>query len=169
MRTLGAAIFTASNFVVGMFLGILISLLTGCGCGAKSVPKQVLPSSPGPISVQLNDAWNQSFPSESVQTSDARYFNPPSAVNVVQGVAQCWDGSAFFNCTGPEKALRARITFGAEVCEYQANNTNDTQLLLVSCGALPIAPVQLPAGTVITLDNYDAPGQLLEVSFTLTN
>lgn len=169
MKALGVAVFTASNFVMGMLLGVIISLLTGCGGAAKSVPKTLLPSSSGPISVQLNDAWNQTFPSESAQTSDARYFTPPSAVFVVQGAAQCWNGSAFFNCTGSEKALRARITFGADVCEYQANDTNQTALSLVSCGALPIAPVQIPAGTVITLDNYDAPGQLLEVSFTLTN
>ena len=159
---------TVVHFFIGAVIGIGISLcFTGCGARTQSVPKT--PVTEGPVAAQLNDTWNESFPSEAVKLSDTRYFKPPSAVQVVQGSAQCWNGSAFYTCTGPEKTLRARIVIGAlGVCEYRAADTTMTTLALQDCGGIASDnETQLPQGTVIELQNYDAPGQLLEVQFFL--
>jgi hypothetical protein len=162
-------------FVVAHYLAMVaalaavVLLTSACGKTQDSVPKATpqLPSGPGTLAVQLNDAWNQAFPSESAQLSDARYFNPPAEVFVVQGAALCWDGVNFNPCNGSSKALHARIHVGAAQCEYIANDNSQLVLSLLGCSGLPIDGL-LPAGTTITLENYDAPGQLLEAHFNLT-
>ena len=142
------------------------------GCGAKKTQPVVVnipQNSPDPVLVQLDDAWKQVFPSESVRLGNAAKFQAPSAVYVVSGEAQCWDGSSFYPCNGADKILRARLHIGDELCEYQADNSADVVLSLRDCSQDYSQPTMLEKDTVIELENYDAPGQLLEVKFFLTN
>lgn len=115
--------------------------------------------SPTPIiAVQLNDAWNQEFPSEAVEILDARYFTPPSVVQVVNGT---------YAGNNPGQYLHARILVNNEQCEYQATSITATQLELQFCSGGIVANTLLPAGSFIELNNFDAPGLLLEVHFNL--
>lgn len=158
-----------SKTILYVFAFHLSSLfLYGCGA-APSVPKEVvLTANEPPRLIQLNDAWSQVFPSESVITAGAYKFTAPSAVYVVSGAAQCWNGTSFYPCNGSSKLLRARLKIGSEICEYQADNTADTVLSLRLCSVDYTVQSTLPQGTVIELENFDAPGQLLEIQFYLS-
>jgi hypothetical protein len=136
-------------------------LMYGCGSAGQSSPKQLAggPTSSPVIAVQLNDMWNQVFPSESVELTDARYFTPPSAITAVGG---SYGGS------NPGQYLHARIVIGSEQCEYQANGINETVFSLQFCSGGVGSNTYLPAGTQIELVNYDAPGILIEAHFNLT-
>lgn len=143
------------------FALIALAFLSSCGA-APSIAKQLPggPSSPSVISVSLNDAFTTVTPngSEKVETTDARYFNAPSAVNVVQGA---------YNGSNPGQYLHARITVGSAMCEYQANGINITVLSLQFCtGGIGVNTL-IPANTILELENYDAPGYLLEANFNL--
>lgn len=141
-------------------LAFAISCLFNFGCGSS--PQGPIPIG-GPdsapvISVQLNDKFNEVFPSEAIQLNDARFFTPPSIINVVQGA---YSGTNF------GQYLHARITVSGVACEYQGNSIYAVTLTLQSCYGGLGPNTYLPSGTVIELVNYDAPGLLLEVQFNL--
>lgn len=139
---------------------IILGSLILCACGTKGGIGQLIPTTPHvgyPIDVQLNDTWNQVFPSESVQISDTRRFYEPAVIQVV--------GGAFAGIPG--QRLHARIKLGnTRMCEYFAMIQTDAVLVLDACYNF-VDGAYLEAGTVIELENYDAPGLLLEVHFTL--
>lgn len=144
--------------MIRYMISISLLILSACGSGGgTSMPKTVGGSAPV-IQVQLNDLWNQVFSSESVRLSDLRYFSPPSVVHAVGGA---------YAGGNPSQYLHARLKIDAWVCEYQANNVSSNALVLQSCAGGIVNNTQLPAGTIIELENYDAPGILLEVHFEL--
>lgn len=118
------------------------------------------PDSPSAISVSLDDAWTAVTPngSERVELTDARYFTPPSSINIVQG---SYAGNS------PGQYLHARLFVGTEQCEYQANGINITVLSLQYCSGGIGSNTYLASGTEIELSNYDAPGFLVQADFTL--
>ena len=117
-------------------------------------------NTPAPvIAVQLNDLWQQAFPSEAVEITDIRYFTAPSVVRVVGG---SYAGSA------PGQYLHARLVVNNEQCEYQSYGINDYNLVLQFCTGGITTNAQLPENSYIELVNYDAPGYLLETHFNLT-
>lgn len=144
-------------YAIGLVIGVAISVLTGCGT-AESVAK--VGGNAPVIVVSLNDAFTLVAPngSEKVQLTDSRYFTPPNAVNVVQGA---YAGS------NPGQYLHARLLVGSEQCEYQNTGINDPVLTLMFCSGGLGTNSYLPAGTVIELVNYDAPGYLLQADFNL--
>lgn len=137
------------------------TLFYGCGSASQSQPKQLEggPASAPVISVQLNDMWNQVFPSQSAQLTDSRYFTAPSSINAVGGS---------YAGDHPGQYLHARILVGEEQCEYQANGINETVFTLQFCSGGIGTNTYLAADTVIELVNYDAPGILIEAHFNLT-
>lgn len=140
---------------------IALVFLSSCGGATNSILK--LPggsNSPNVIPVSLNDAFTTVAPngSEKVQTTDDRYFTPPSAINIVQGV---YTGNA------PGQYLHGRIKINAEHCDYQSNSINNPVLSLMYCTGGIGANTLLSNGAVIELENYDAPGYLLEANFNL--
>lgn len=145
-------------YVLGLFLGVAISVLSGCGSSTQSITK--VGGGAPVIVVSLNDAFTLVIPngSEKVQLTDSRYFTPPSTVTIVQGA---YAGS------NPGQYLHARILVGSEQCEYQNTGINDPILTLMFCSGGLGANSYLPAGTVIELVNYDAPGYLLQADFSL--
>lgn len=150
------------RLVFAFWLYTMIAYGTGCG-KAASTAKQLPggPDSPSVIAVSLDDAFTTVTPngSEKVELTDARYFTPPNAINIVQGVY------AGFN---PGQYLHARIIIGAEVCEYQANGINLTVMSLQYCSGGVGPNTYLASGTEIELQNYDAPGFLVEAVFYLS-
>lgn len=146
-------------YLLGALIGIAISAMTGCG-SAESIQKVGGPGSAPVIVVSLNDAFTLVSPngSEKVQLTDSRYFTPPTSVTVVQGA---YAGS------NPGQYLHARLYVGSEQCEYQNTGINDPVLTLMFCSGGVGANTYLPAGTVIELQNYDAPGYLLQADFNL--
>jgi hypothetical protein len=101
--------------------------------------------------------WNQVFPSEAVILSDNRRFDVPSSVQVV--------GGSFAGL--PTQQIRARIKLGGTCeCEYFNYDNQGTSLSLQACYNFTSGDM-LQAGTKIELENYDAPGLLLEAHFTL--
>lgn len=140
------------------------TLFYGCGSGQQTEPTRQLPggpTAPSVIAVSLNDAFTTVTPngSERVETTDPRYFTAPLAVNIVQG---SYSGS------NPGQWLHARIIVGSEQCEYQNTGINDPVLSLQFCSGGIGANTYLPANTVIELQNYDAPGYLLQADFYLS-
>lgn len=138
------------------------TLMYGCG-KAPSTAKQLPggPDAPSVIAVSLDDAFTTVAPngSEKVELTDSRYFTPPNAINIVQGA---YAGS------NPGQYLHARIYVGAEVCEYQANGINLTVMSLQYCSGGIGPNTYLASGTVIELQNYDAPGFLVQANFYLS-
>ena len=103
---------------------LLVLLFSGCGGAATSAIKTVGgENSPSTIAVQLNDMWNQVFPSESVQLADSRLFVAPNQIDVVGG---SYGGST------PTQYLRARINTPLGSCDYQSTGINDPTLVLQS-------------------------------------
>lgn len=143
-----------------VILGILATALSGCGPGSPINRLPGGPDSPAVISVSLDDAFTTITPngSEKVQLTDNRYFNPPLAVNVVQG---SYSGS------NPSQYLHVRLYVGSEQCEYQANGISLTVLSLQFCSGGLGPNSYLPGGTIIELLNYDAPGFLVQANFML--
>lgn len=135
--------------------------LYGCGSGQSLVKQEeVTKNASEVIPVQLNDMWNVIFPSQSFTLTKDYRFTPPSSVFVV--------GGSFAG--HPGQYLRARIKVGAAFCEYQNYNTTDATLNLQTCYGLDDYEsdvVTLASGTVIELQNYDAPGLLLETQFVI--
>lgn len=130
------------------------------GCGPKPTDKapDVIQDATEIVPVQLNDMFNQVFPSQSYTLAKQYRFAPPSAVLVVGGT---FSGR-------PGQYMHARIKVGAAFCEYQAYEVTDKILELMDCYDIPQNEVStLNAGTVIELQNYDAPGLLLEVQFLI--
>ncbi len=138
----------------------LIVILTACGGAADSVSKVGGAGSASVISVSLNDAFTTVAPngSEKVQLADARYFTPPASITALQGP---YAGS------NPGQYLHGKIVIGSEECVYQSTGITDTTLTKFACSAGLSSTVQLPAGTVIELVNYDASGYLLQADFSL--
>ena len=148
------------KYAVYTLLSALV--LSGCGPAAQSAAKLPGgPDAPSVIAVSLDDAFTTVTPngSEKVELTDARYFTPPSALNIVQG---SYAGS------NPGQYLHARLLVGAEQCEYQANGTSLTVLSLQFCSGGIGTNTYLPSGTVIELQNFDAPGFLVQANFNLT-
>lgn len=137
--------------------------LSSCGSSSPSAAKQLPggPDAPSVIAVSLDDAFTTVTPngSEKVELTDARYFTPPSSVNIVQG---SYTGS------NPGQYLHARLVIGSEQCEYEANGIAVTVLSLQFCSGGFGVNTYLPAGTVIELQNYDAPGFLVQANFYLS-
>ncbi len=145
-------------YFIGVLLGIVVSSLSGCGSGSQSIQK--VGGGAPVIVVSLNDAFTTVAPngSEKVQLTDVRYFNAPSSITIVQGTYQ---GSS------PGQYLHGRLLVGSEQCEYQNTGINDPVLTLMFCSGGIGANTYLPAGTIIELVNYDAPGYLLQADFNL--
>ncbi len=140
------------------------TLFYGCGSGqSPSEPARQLPggpSAPNVIAVSLDDAFTTVTPngSEKVGLTDSRYFTPPLAVNIVQGT---------YAGGNPLQYLHARLHVGSEQCEYQSTGVSDPVLSLQFCSGGVGPNTYLPSGTVIELENYDAPGFLVQANFTL--
>lgn len=140
-----------------------LMFLSGCGPAAQSAAKLPGgPDAPSVIAVSLDDAFTAVTPngSERVELTDARYFTPPNALNIVQG---SYAGS------NPGQYLHARLIVGAEQCEYQANGIGLTVLSLQFCSGGIGANTYLASGTEIELSNYDAPGFLVQANFNLVH
>lgn len=139
------------------------TLMYGCGSNPGTEARKLPggPDSPAVIAVSLDDAFTAVTPngSEKIELTDSRYFTPPNAVDIVQGS---------YAGTTPGQYLHARLIVGAEQCEYQANGTTITVMDLQYCTGSLGANNFLPSGTVIELQNYDAPGFLLQANFSLT-
>lgn len=147
------------KYAVYTLLSLMV--LSGCGPAAQNAAKLPGgPDAPSVIAVSLDDAFTTVTPngSERVELTDARYFTPPSALNIVQG---SYAGS------NPGQYLHARLIVGAEQCEYQANGIGITVLSLQFCSGGIGANTYLASGTVIELQNFDCPGFLVEANFNL--
>jgi hypothetical protein len=134
---------------------------SACGPAGQSATKLPGgPDAPSVIAVSLDDAFTTVTPngSEKVELTDARYFTPPSALNIVQG---SYAGS------NPGQYLHARLYVGAEQCEYQANGIGLTVLSLQFCSGGIGANTYLASGTEIELNNNDCPGFLVQANFNL--
>jgi hypothetical protein len=133
------------------------ALLAFSACGGA--PTSALTDGASEIrDIQLNDTWAQVFPSEAITLDNDYRFQAPKEVQVVGGT---FAGS-------PMQYIRARIRVGPTTsCEYLSTSTDAKALPLIECYGMSKEVVTLPSGTVIELNNYDAPGLLLEVHFQI--
>jgi hypothetical protein len=131
---------------------ILLTSLSACG-GAGGLG--ALGGSPHSVDVQLNDTWNQAFPSESYAVNGASSMFFPDQVQVVGGTF----------AGNPGQYLHARLHYGSQVCTYQATSTAAAFLTIFDCTST--TEYHQPAGISLELENYDAPGLLLEAHITI--